>query len=194
MRNLLLALATFSMSLPALADGWVCEDSELKVIEYNYLSPSDGTRNARIMILVNKNFKEDGGKRTIAVFDADTNSVGGTVLSQDGATYTGDVDLRKKAFIKSKYEYIPNKDGVGARIENTETVTLAVDFTYGDNLAAGQTTSAQFIVDKRNGEDFTLDLTCTRYLKGESKNSQEELIEQAYGYLGQYATQQQIQQ
>jgi hypothetical protein len=94
------------------------------------------------------------GDKTIARF-TDTK---GTVTNS-GATYTADVDLR---FSDS------NKAGRligGTKLGQLDTIVLDVDFSYAQPVDNGDSVDGVLHLNKRGGGEIALDVTCERYLK-----------------------------
>lgn len=141
------------------ADGFVCEslESDLRVKIYNKVLPSDGTRSASVMIVSDPQVQP--GRQTIAKFSTENGSL---ITAHSGQLkFIGDVDLRFNDMGRSG-EYL-----VGTRLGEVELIKLNIDFTYGDALSDGDTTSGRIIVVKRNGAAAVRDAVCTRYLKSE---------------------------
>jgi len=162
MKAVVAALATM-IAAQAHADGFVCttESGNLNVKVYNNVNPKTGTRTPARMIVSNPN--EAAGSKTAAVFNADsgTLTMGDTEMSADTNTYVGKVDLR--------FSEISAKDAnlLGVRLADLASVSLAVDFKYGDNLAQGEEVDALVTLQQRDGGTVKEQALCTRYLKGE---------------------------
>jgi hypothetical protein len=158
MKSLSLAAAMVAMvaASTAKADGFVCqttaEDLQLKI--YNHVMPEDGTRVAAIMVLSDPAVQK--GNKTIAKFT----DVKGT-LSNQGASYTANVDLRVKESNR-KGELI-----LGTKLGQLDEVLVDVDFSYADPIENGDTVGGKITLVKRNGMEITRKLECERYLKGE---------------------------
>jgi len=141
----------------AYADGFVCEnlDENVTIKVYNQVQPTEGTRNAAIMVLSDPSISD--GKKTTATFAADN-----SLVTNQGSVYTSEVDLR---FNTSN---LKGRNFAGTKLGNVKYITLDVDFSYDHPIADGAQVDGQLIVMKRNGtEDIQLPVTCTRYLKGE---------------------------
>ncbi|MCX6119410.1 MAG: hypothetical protein NT027_17875 [Proteobacteria bacterium] len=148
-------LAFASISATSFADGFKCQtvDESLNVKVFNQTEPSEGTRNAAIMILSNP--EVSFGRKTIATFEAD-----GT-LQNEAARYIAKVDQRFSG---------SNRDGEligGTKLGQLAKVVLKIDFSYAAPIEDGEEASATVSLFKRNGDRINLDAVCTRYLKGE---------------------------
>jgi hypothetical protein len=150
------AAAALSMSAPAFADGFVCEaqNESLKVKVFHQTQPELGTRNSAILVLSNPEIQ--AGRKTIATFESDA-----AQLTNEGATYTANVDLRFRSSNRRGELVGPTKLG------EIKHVVLDVDFSYARPVAEGTEVSGELTLLKRNGEQIDIDMVCTRYLKGE---------------------------
>jgi hypothetical protein len=146
-----IALATATAS-SALADGFVCKNEDLAVKVYNNTEAKVGTRTAAVMVISDRNVAY--GRKTIARF-TDMNGR----ISQKGASYLADVDLRYSNSSR-KGELIG-----GTKLGELHTIQLDVDFSYANPIPAGELVSGALTLNKRNGDTITLDLECERYLK-----------------------------
>jgi hypothetical protein len=163
MKAIVLAAATM-IAAQAHADGFSCtsESGNLKVTVYNNVNPNTGTRTPARMIVSNPN--EAAGSKTAAVFNADSGTL--TMGENESAAdtdkvYVGKVDLR--------FSQISAKDAdlLGSRLADLASVSLAVDFKFGDNLAKGEEVDALITLEKRDGGIIKEQAQCERYLKGE---------------------------
>lgn len=161
MKAIVIAIVAM-MTAQAHADGFTClaESGELKIKVYNYVNAQDGTRVPARMVLSNPNL--NAGERTLAVFNSDSGTL---EVSQETSpldtTYVGKVDLRF-AELSAKEATV-----LGTRLADLATVSLAVDFKYGDNLAKGDQVEALITLAKRNGGVIREQAVCERYLKSE---------------------------
>jgi hypothetical protein len=156
MKAALTLIAGLVLSQSALADGFICESQEqsLRIKAFHQTQPELGTRNAAVLIVSDPSI--NAGRKTIATFHADN-----TLLSNSGAHYDASVDLRFKAS-RRKGELIgPTKLG------ELQNIKLDVAFTYVAPVADGQEMPGMVTLVKRSGDEIELDVTCTRYLKGE---------------------------
>lgn len=161
MKKIITILAVMFTSTVTFADGWECYEIQKGPVVakvYNYTNPSNGTRTASTMILSDRTVSE--GRQTIATFNNWQNN-----LVSEGANYTAQVDKRFSN-IKDG-ELIPNSNGEGAKLGNVETVSLEVNFQYGEQLRDGDRRKGVLTVVKRDSDYFQLDMYCYRYLKGE---------------------------
>jgi hypothetical protein len=94
------------------------------------------------------------GKKTIARFTG-TNET----LTNVGASYEATVDLR---FNDSN---LAGRNIGGTKLGMLKTIALDIDFSYSTPLAAGETVDGTLTLIKRNGEELTHKVECTRYLK-----------------------------
>jgi hypothetical protein len=142
------------VSTTAQADGFVCEGNRdsLIVKVYNHTQPTEGTRNAAVMVVSDPSIQL--GNKTIARF-SDVNST----LSNKGAFYMADVDLRFNDSGR-KGELIG-----GTKLGQLKHISLDVNFSYGEPINSGETAPAILSLIKRNGETIDLDMNCSRYLK-----------------------------
>jgi len=144
-----LAIVTASS---ALADGFVCKNEDLAVKVYNNIEPRIGTRAVAVMVISDRTVAY--GRKTIARF-TDLNGR----ISQKGASYLADVDLRYSDSSR-KGELIG-----GTKLGELHTIQLDVDFSYARPVPAGEFVGGTLTLNKRNGDTITLDLECERYLK-----------------------------
>ncbi len=149
----LLITALMLASSSALADGFVCEtESGVVVKVYNNVHAEEGTRTPAVMIISDS--VVSAGRKTIAKF---TDAEG--LVTADGASYTGNVDLRYNNTGR-KGEWIS-----GTKLGEIDTLHLDVEFSYATPVRHGKVLPALFTVVKRNGDEIQEDATCTRYLK-----------------------------
>ncbi|MGE3974210.1 MAG: hypothetical protein AB7F59_06770 [Bdellovibrionales bacterium] len=153
MKFLITTLALLATASQAQADGWVCatESEDLKVQVYNQVQPELGTRTAAVMVLSDPRVSE--GRKTIARFTA------GNTLSNQGASYVADVDLRRTDS-SAKGELI-----AGTKLGFIDSITLDVAFSYSRPVAAGTIVAGDLTILKRNGRVTQLEVACKRYLK-----------------------------
>ncbi len=151
----LLALLTVLVSSQSFADGFVCEtyNSDLRIKVYNKTQPTEGTRNAAIMIVSDPNVSL--GRKTIATFSSE-----GT-LENTGASYLADVDLRRLESDRKGENILSTKLG------QIKSISLEVSFNYNHPVAEGTVLPGRVTVEKRNSEVIVEKLDCVRYLKGE---------------------------
>ena len=154
-KSLILALAVSLSCSAAIADGFVCSDSErtLEVKVYNYNRPEFGTRNAAVMTLADPRVSE--GRKTIAVFRGANG-----VLTNSASTYISYVDMRVEESSRGG-ELI-----AGTKLGYVYSIILAVDFSYNFPVKHGAKMAGELILVKQNGEKIYLSLECSRYLKG----------------------------
>lgn len=160
MRQLFISTLISLVATASLADGFVCttDAQDLRVSVYNKVNAEDGTRSPSKMIVSNPQISQ--GRKTIAKFSADAGTLATANATSDLLTYIGNVDLRFNDSSR-KGEYL-----LGTRLGQVSTITLEVDFRYGDNLFDGEETDGLVTLVKRNGEVVRQYVTCTRYLKG----------------------------
>ena len=139
-----------------MADGFVCysDAQHLKIHAYNEVQLELGTRNPAVMVL--SDTAVNVGRKTIAKFDS-----ANSVLNNDGALYTAKVDLR---FNDSERK---GENLAGTKLGEVKTILLDVAFSYADPVSAGTELPGTMTIIKRNGEQWSFDVDCTRYLKGE---------------------------
>lgn len=157
MKNITSILSITLLTAVAQASGFVCEstDGDLRVRAYDQVQPELGTRSAAVMVLSDTTVSH--GRKTIAKF---TNA--NQTLSSRSSVYTADVDLRFNDSGR-KGEWI-----AGTKLGELSEIVLDVDFSYSPYSAQmqdGDETTAQLILEKRNGEQLEIDMTCVRYLK-----------------------------
>ncbi len=150
----LFVLAAVLVSANAHADGFTCEATRdsLAVTVYNHTQPSEGTRNAAVMVVSDPSLQF--GNKTVARF-SDVNST----LSNRGAFYVADVDLRFNDSGR-KGELIG-----GTKLGQLKHIKLDVDFSYGEPVNAGDVVPALLSLIKRNGDTIEISMNCSRYLK-----------------------------
>ena len=156
MKTALTLIAGLVLSQSALADGFICESQEqgLRVKAFHKTQPELGTRNAAILIVSNTSI--NFGRKTIATFSADN-----AVLSNKAAHYDASVDLRFKTSNRKGELIGPTKLG------QLQNIKLDVAFSYATPVADGAQMPGVVTLVKRSGDEIELDVTCTRYLKGE---------------------------
>lgn len=149
-----IALVALVASANAMADGFVCQtlDESLNVKVYNHVQPSEGTRNAAIMVVSDPNVQD--GRKTIATF-----SDASGLLDNESTVYTSKVDLRFSNS-DSKGELIG-----GTKLGQLKKIVLDVAFNYSYPMEAGDLTKGTIHLHKRNGDIISLDAECERYLK-----------------------------
>ena len=156
MIKLITAILMFLATTTARADGFKCEstDGALRIKTFNKVQPSEGVRNASIMILSDAHVGY--GNKTIAKFTDAKNT-----LKNRGAYYTANVDLR---VIESrrKGELIP---AANTKLGYVKSFELAVNFYYSNPRANGSHVSGKLLVNKRDGSTVPVTLNCFRYLK-----------------------------
>ena len=163
MKLLTITIATLA-SLSAHADGFRCHTEaetgrNIAIALYNKVNPEDGTRSVAKMIVSDPSLKH--GRKTIATFSADAETLETDHKNANTKSFIGLVDLRFNESNR-KGEYI-----LGTRLGEVDTIELAVDFTYGEDLADGDVVDALVRVVKRNGQVQKANALCERYLKGE---------------------------
>lgn len=152
MKALILSIAIAATSSIAQADGFVCSNDDIAVKVYNNTEAKVGTRTAAVMVLSDRSVA--AGRKTIARF-TDTNGR----ISQKGASYLADVDLRFSDSSR-KGELIG-----GTKLGELDTIQLDVDFSYAAPVEAGEMVDGTLTLNKRNGQQIELALECKRYLK-----------------------------
>jgi hypothetical protein len=155
MKKIIIA-SILSLSSTAFADGFICEaqNESLKLKVFHQTEPTLGTRNSAVMILSNPDVQF--GRKTIATFESDA-----ATLTNEGATYTANVDLRFRNSNRRGELVGPTKLG------EIKHIVLAVDFSYARPVAQGTQSLGELTLIKRNGDQAEMDMVCTRYLKGE---------------------------
>jgi hypothetical protein len=151
MKNLFLVVSLMIASSSAFADGFVCRGNDLVVRTYNNVQPSEGTRNAAILVISDKTVKY--GRKTIAKFK------GENTLKNSGTNYVANVDLRYNNS-KRKGEYIG-----GTRLGELKTIELYVNYSYANPRSNGSHVEGQLLLNKRNRDVIPVALDCYRYLK-----------------------------
>lgn len=153
MKNLLIALTVLS-STAAMADGFKCNqpDYDINLSVYNKTDAEAGVRNAAQMIVSDNNVSH--GRKTIAVFSANKRTLG-----QNGASYMAVVDLRVSESNRS------GENVLGTKLGLVDKIFVDVDFNYNYPMSNGEETEGTVTVVKRNGQEYTLELNCTRYIK-----------------------------
>lgn len=148
----ILAVATALMGASAHADGFVCQtvEGDLTIKAFNHRQPSAGTRNGAVLVVSDPTVS--AGRKTIATF-TDVK----TTLTNSGAFYVGNVDLRVKESNR-KGELIS-----GTRLGELDEIILDLAFKYGELLSAGDAVDGELILVKRNGQTIRRDLACERY-------------------------------
>jgi hypothetical protein len=147
-------LAVVMGSQAALADGFVCDSEEagLRVRVYNHTNPSEGTRNAAVMVL--SDLSVGHGRKTIAKFTSATEKLWNTA-----ALYEAKVDLRYSDSNR-KGELV-----AGTKLGYIDTLALDIAFSYGAPVEAGEEMEGKLSIQKRDGSEIALDMLCSRYLK-----------------------------
>ena len=140
-------------SMVAKADGFVCESESGLVLKiYNKTNAEEGTRSAATLVISDSTVSY--GNKTIAKFPADKG-----VLASKELVYSANVDLRM-VDSNRKGELI-----AGTKLGYVDMIHVAIDFSYSKPVAAGTELEGELIVVKRDGEELSESLTCTRYLK-----------------------------
>lgn len=141
-------------STPAFADGFVCESERdgLVIKVYNQIQPSEGTRNAAVMVVSDSSVA--ASNKTIARF-TDAN----LTLGNEGSVYTANVDHRFNDSNR-KGELIGD-----TKIGYLKHLVLDIDFSYARPVAQGSLLRGALTLIKRDGEQLPIDMTCARYLK-----------------------------
>ena len=154
MKKLVFVLIALSLSSVSHADGFVCqtEAGDLTIKAYNNTQPENGTRNSAVLVLSDPSV--GAGKKTIARF-SHTNET----LTNVGASYEAKVDLR---FSDSN---LGGRNIGGTKLAMLKTIVLDVNFSYSTPVAAGATVSGTLTLIKRNGQELTHEVSCSRYLK-----------------------------
>lgn len=153
--KLLISLLTVLSATQAMADGFTCKtyDGTLAIKVYNKTQPSEGTRNAAVMILSDAGVAY--GNKTIAKFTAE-----GT-LENSGAEYDASVDLRRVDSSR-KGENI-----LGTKLGNVASISVQVDFKYNAPVPHGTELFGLVTIGKRDGSYVSEKMDCFRYLKSE---------------------------
>ncbi len=154
MKAVLMSLVLMG-STAAMADGFECVTTagDLNIKVYNHVDPYDGTRTGAIMVVSDPSVL--AGNKTIATFD----SGNGNLTSQEGAIYWANVDSRYSGAAHGG-ELIG-----GTRLSELKSIILDVDFSYAYPVADGTELDATLTYEKENGETWTVDAVCARYLK-----------------------------
>ncbi len=150
----LVILATLVLSQAALADGFYCqnEQADLNIQIFNHINADMGTRTGSVMVLSDPRVNE--GRKTIAKF-SDVNST----LTSYSSVYNAKVDLRYSDS-RAKGENIG-----GTKLGELDHVIVGLNFSYQKPLSNGQRLTGVVRYVKRNGDIWTQNLRCTRYLK-----------------------------
>jgi hypothetical protein len=148
------AVLSFGAASAALADGFVCstKEQDLNVKIYHHVTPEHGTRSAAVMVVSNPDIASPN--KTIAVFKDSS-----ATLTSTTGQYVGKVDARFRDLSRGG-ELIS-----GTKLGQLKQAIVEVDFSYLAPLLDGEETSATLTLVKRNGEELSRDLICTRYLK-----------------------------
>lgn len=154
MKMIYAVLSAALVSTPAFADGFVCESERdnLAIKIFHETSPSEGTRNAAVLIASDTSVQ--AGNKTIARF-----SQANLTLGNEASVYTANVDHRFNDSNR-KGELIG-----GTKIGALKYLVLKVDFSYARPVAEGALLRGDLTLVKRNGEQVAIDLVCSRYLK-----------------------------
>lgn len=149
----IITIVTFFMSATVLASGFKCHttNGDLDIAVYNHTQPSEGTRNAAIMVISDPSVK--AGNKTVARFTDAENTLGRT-----GTKYFANVDERFNNIPKGEYLS-------GTRIDYLQTIILDIEFDYADVLAADEITEGWLILVRENGSQIKRKVMCSRYLK-----------------------------
>ena len=152
--NKVMILVGMLGAVSAQADGFVCESvsRDLTVKVFNHTDSQIGTRAPAVMIVSDPRLSE--GRKTIATF-----SDAQGLLTKSSSTYAANVDLRYAS---------SNRAGIligGTKLGELDEIQLAVDFSYREPLAFGETTKGVITLVKRNGREILFDAECARYLK-----------------------------
>jgi hypothetical protein len=112
----LLASLVLTFSLTALADGFKCEqiDHNININVFNKTNPSEGVRNAAIMIFSDASISY--GRKTIATFSSEKNK-----LDQTGTSYSAKVDLRVKESNRA------GENLLGTKLGQLKEIHLTID-------------------------------------------------------------------
>jgi hypothetical protein len=156
MKTVFSILVLSFLSVPAQADGFICENrsEDLVLKVFNHTQPELGTRNAAVMVLSDSSVQ--AGNKTIARFT----DVNGTLNSRN-VVYTARVDHRFNDSGR-KGELI-----AGTNIGALKAIILDVDFSYARPVSAGAWIRGDLELVKRNGDTVSVVMDCARYLKGE---------------------------
>lgn len=152
MKSLAIAALALISSSTAFADGFVCKNEDLAVKVYNHTQPEVGTRTAALMVISDRSVQ--AGRKTIARFQDSKGRI-----SNKGARYTADVDLRYADSARA------GENIGGTKLGELDTIELDVEFSYAQPVAAGELVSGTLTLNKRNGQVIELELECARYLK-----------------------------
>jgi len=152
MKKIITILALALTATAAHADGFQCSstDGSLNVRVFNHVRPELGTRNAAVMVLSDPGVGY--GRKTIARFKD-------VLLSNEGAVYTANVDLRYGDSAR-KGELI-----AGTKLGHIDTILLAVDHSYNYPVDDGALVAGWLEITKRDGGVISLNMDCARYLK-----------------------------
>jgi hypothetical protein len=154
MKTLLLTLVMM-MGASAFADGFLCQNLNQNLIihVYDQTTPSTGTRDAAVMIVSDPTMSP--GDRTTATFTAQND-----LVSNVDATYIADVDLQSPGSDKG------GRNIGGTKLADVQYIILAVDFSYSSPVPNGTVVDGDVTLNKRNGDENHIAVSCTRYLKG----------------------------
>jgi hypothetical protein len=154
MKNTILAMTMILAAAPAYADGFRCEtlEGDLAIKVYNHTQPAAGTRNGAVMVVSDP--AVSAGRKTIASF-TDVK----TTLSNSGAYYVADVDLRV-AESRRGGELIS-----GTKLKHLDQLQLDVNHNYRYPVEAGEPVDARLTLVKRDGKRIERQMECVRYLK-----------------------------
>jgi hypothetical protein len=152
--NLIFGMIAMLAASSAYADGWQCQtvERDLNVAVYNHTQPSQGTRNAAIMIVADPAVQ--AGRKTVATF-TDIEQT----LSSQGSTYTAFASQAVNQGARGG-EYLS-----GTRLMYVRALQLQVAFNYAVPTAARALVPGRLLVEKINGERLVRNMVCARYLK-----------------------------
>jgi hypothetical protein len=155
----LLSISLSFLSLPALADGFLCEGkvTGIQTKLYNHTDPAVGTRTPAVLVLSNPQVQSD--RKTIAVF-SDQNR---TLQYLGRGQYVAKVDLR---YLDSGRQ---GENIAGTKLGELKSISLKVKFAYshaGTQIANSvDEIPGQIYYLKRNGELIDELAVCKRYRK-----------------------------
>jgi len=150
--TLMLVSVMSVISASAMADGFICGNNAIILKAFNHTDPNVGTRVSSVLVVSDPRVAQ--GNKTIAVF-SDKN---GTLVNI-GSHYEAKVDLRFASSNRGG-EYIG-----GTRLAELATISLDVDYVYGNHLPNGYALVGHATFVKRNGQMARQELACSRYLK-----------------------------
>jgi hypothetical protein len=155
MQTIIIAIMAVVAISTAKADGFKCEgvNTGINVQVYNHTNPSEGTRNAAVMIVSDSYINSPN--KTIAKFTDENN----TLVYQGYGLFQATVDLR---YIESSKR---GENIAGTKLGYLKNINLQVYTKYGRSTYVDKVFDSKLTYVKRTGEIIEEKAICTRYLK-----------------------------